>query len=289
MLGLITDRTQRNVSRRATLSAKGWLGMTTAERAEWLGNPLDTTTANLFPPGPYYSSVVNLKYRNQEIVATAVSAGTYLYAVSIVGDATYYEGQTFTLSIKNMSFPNGAKPQISAYWHDDSGFDYAGASISAAGSVTFNTADFPNTNSRQYLALYIYVTTDGAVEAGAEVKFNSVMLNKGAVPGTYVPYIEILATDCTKGAYNYSDLNRVERAVAEISDIVGFGFETKTDWRMWDIPKATDMERYLHNIRVIRDAFTIDIELPATMDNLTYNEANNIEKILLTAYEEVTK
>ena len=71
MLGLITDRTERNVYRRDELSAKGWAGMTVQERAEWLGDPLATEGANILPPGPYYSSGVEVKARNRELVATA--------------------------------------------------------------------------------------------------------------------------------------------------------------------------------------------------------------------------
>ena len=76
MLGLITDRSQQNVYYRSNLSGKGWSGMTTAEKAEWLGNPLDTTGVTLFACGPYYSSAVAIKYRSEEILATAVWEGT---------------------------------------------------------------------------------------------------------------------------------------------------------------------------------------------------------------------
>ena len=113
-------------------------------------------------------------------------------------------------------------------------------------------------------------------------------MNYGEIKHEYVPYTEILSTDCTKGAYNYSDLNRVERAVAEISDIAGLNLITKTNWSMWDIPKESDMERYLNNIRLIRERYSVDIELPSTMSGLTYNYANNIEKILLVAYDAAT-
>lgn len=288
MLGLITDRTQGNVSRRAELSAKGWSGMTTLERVEWLGSPLSSARANLIPCGPYYSSVVDLKYRNQEIVATALTTGTYLYAVSIIGEAVNYENKTFTLSLKNIVATSDVTPQISAYWHDDAGFEYAGASLLHSGSVTFNTGDFPNTNARKYFALYVYVTSDASVGVGTTVRFVGAMLNIGSSQSAYVPYAEILATNCTKGAYNYSDLNRVERAVSEISDLAGLGLTTKTDWAMWDIPTSADMERYLSNIGVIRDHFSINTDFPATMNNLTYSDANNIERILSAAYDKAT-
>ena len=285
MKGLITDRTQYNISRRAALSAKGKRGMTSAEMAEWLGDPMATTDANLLPNGPYYSSVVGLKYKNNEIVATANAAGVYLFAISIIGEAVKYENKTFTLSIEDLITPTGATPQLAVWWHDDNGAEYAGASILGKGSVTFNTADFPNTNGRAYLAMYVYVTTTETVEVGATARFIGVMLNNGATKSKYVPYTEVVATDCTKGAYNYSDLNRVERAVEEISDLVGLNLITKTDWRMWDVPTVTQMARYINNVGAIKNRFGIDIVLPTSMNNLTFESANNIEKILLAGYE----
>lgn len=287
MLGLITDRTQRNVLRRNELSAKGWKGMTVEERAEWLGDPLATVGANLLPPGPVYSSSIEVTYRNREIVATAKEAGTFLYAVSIIGEASNFASKAFTLSIGSIATPNGGTPQIAAYWHDEGGFEYAGGSLATAGSLVFTTVDFPNTANRAYLALYIYVTTAQEVSAGTTVHFGDVMLETGGVRHPYVPYTEVIATEATKGAYNYSDLNRVERSVAEISDIAGLGLVTKRDWTMWDVPTESEMNRFLDNVKALRDRYSRETTLPATMSNLNYEIANNIEKIILVAYEKV--
>lgn len=288
MLNFITDRTQQNVSYRATLAEKGWRGMTTDEQAEWLGDPLNTVGANLIPYGPYYASVVDLKYTSDSITATASAGGVYLYAISIIGEASRYADKTFTLSIDSIEVTGGGSPQIAAYWHDDTGFEYAGASIFTEGSVTFNTADFPNLKGRSYLALYVYVTTATEVVAGASVKFNGIMMERGNVRHSHVPYTEIVPTEATKGAYNYSDLNRVERAVAEISEAVGLNLTTRT-WTMWDLPKASDMVRYLSNIERIREYFSIDIQAPTSMNQLTYVGANNIELILQAAYYAIPK
>lgn len=287
MLGLITDRTQRNVYRRKELSDKGWGGMTAEERIEWSGNPLDVVGANLFACGPYYSSAVDLKYRNEEILATATAAGTYLYAISIIGKASDYENKVLTLSAESMVASATGTPQLAVYWHDDNGYEYAGASLLLAGSVTFDTTEWPNTNNRGYLAVYVYVTTYEAVEAGETVRFGHVMLESGNVRHEYVPYAEILPTLATKGAYNYSDLNRVERAVAEISDRRGLGLVTKTNWTAWDKPTESDMSRYLGNIATIRGFVSAgNIPLaPASMNGFTYEHANNIELILNAAYE----
>ena len=285
MLGLITDRTQRNVYRRKELLNKGWSGMTTEERAEWLGNPFDAIGANLFSCGTYYPSGVELKYRNKEIVATATYAGSYLYAISIIGKATEYNNKIFTLSAESFVAP----AKIEIFWHDGNGYDYAGGTLLSAGSTVVDTITFPNANNREYLAAYIYVTQDAAVEVGKSVTFGKVMLENGVIKHEYVPYTEILATDSTKGAYNYSDLNRVERAVEEISDRAGLNLITKTNWQMWDLPTETDMNRYLGNISAIKSHFGINIALPTSMNNFTYEYANNIELILSKAYESLSK
>ena len=286
MKGLITDRTLRNVARRNELATKGWANMTTDERAEWLGDPMVATGVNLLPCGPYYSSVVSLKYRNAEIVATATSPGTYLYAISIIGPASNYAGKKFTLSVDQVVKTAGVA-QLALYWHGDNGFEYAGASLVGAGSVSVDLSLWPNTEGRAYLALYVYVTTSETVTAGTTTRFVGVMLENGEVRHEYVPYTEILSTLATKGAYNYSDLNRVERAVAEISDRASLGLVTKTDWGAWDIPRTADMTRYLGNIKTIKTRYNINIALPDSMNHLTYETANNIEAILLAAFEAI--
>ena len=288
MKGLITDRTQRNVYYRKELSRKGFSGMTQEEKIAWLGNPLDAQGANLFAYGPYYSSVVELKYRSEEIVATATGDGVYLYAISIIGEAVNYANKVLTLSVEDIISSGNGTPQIALYWHDDNGYNYAGADLLVAGSVTFDTSVMPNTNNRKYLAAYIYVTTHASVTSGATARFKGVMLENGSTRHQYVPYTEIIATEATKGAYNHSDLNRVERAVSELSDILGLGLVTKTDWGMWDVPTAAEMERYLHNVSILRYQVADDEnipELPPSMSNLTYTDANNIELILDAVYE----
>ncbi len=291
MFGLVTDRTSINVFYRKKLADKGWSNLTVEERAEWLGNPLDASGANLFACGPFYSSAVDLKYRREEIVATAVEAGTYLYAVSIIGKASDYANRVFTLSADSIVASATGTPQLAVYWHDDNGYEFAGASLLSAGSVTFDTGEWPNTSGREYLAVYVYVTTYAAVEVGETVRFGHVMLEAGEEAHEYVPYTEILPTVATKGAYNYSDLNRVERVVAEFSEREGLNLETKTNWGPWEIPTESDMSLYLGNIAAIRKRLASSTSVPATpssMSNFTYEQANNIEIILNAAMERIT-
>jgi hypothetical protein len=98
--------------------------------------------------------------------------------------------------------------------------------------------------------------------------------------------------EAAKGAYNYTDLNRVESAVAEIAPLFLLSLTTKTDWGLWDIPTKADMDRYLNNVVAIRDACPGNVAfptLPFSMSGLTFEGANNIEKVLELVYEEMNK
>ncbi len=97
-----------------------------------------------------------------------------------------------------------------------------------------------------------------------------------------------------KGAYNYTDLNRVETAVAELAEMLGLSLETKTDWQIYDAPTASDMSRYLGNvIAVVNAAMVINPQLetktlPTSMYWLTWETANNIEYTLEQVYKSLT-
>lgn len=89
-----------------------------------------------------------------------------------------------------------------------------------------------------------------------------------------------------KGAYNYSDLNRVELAANEISEGLGMVMTTKLNWSPWDVPTHSDMARYLSNIRAIREMCPNKDDLPilpSSLHGMTYTTANAIEIILEAA------
>lgn len=91
-----------------------------------------------------------------------------------------------------------------------------------------------------------------------------------------------------KGAYNYTDLNRVESAVQYIHDrFLEYGYHTDVDtFNMWDIsmyPTETECMRYLQNVRNLRGIVGVYESTPDTpldMEGFTYQEANAIEQIL---------
>lgn len=103
-----------------------------------------------------------------------------------------------------------------------------------------------------------------------------------------------------KGFYSYEDLNRVEgkvRALCELAAQTGIvlDLKTKTDWSLpgdfnpeaW--PTEANMGRYLQNVKDLCAALDIRPELPSTMKHLTVTGANNIEKALENAYEEIRR
>lgn len=92
-----------------------------------------------------------------------------------------------------------------------------------------------------------------------------------------------------KGAYNASDLNRVGSAIRYINHRLleaGYGkeLEIKSDWKEADNNYIGSLDYYLQAVRQLRSWFTTMENTPAVpddMQNLTYIEANNIEKILM--------
>lgn len=113
-----------------------------------------------------------------------------------------------------------------------------------------------------------------------------------------------------KAAYNFQDLNRVENAVAYLAVILqvlppelkayaesldvawdsvfegnykpeDLNLETKTDWSKEDAPTKKEMERYLHNVFMLRNALNFSTDpLPSSMNDLTWQGANAIEQAL---------
>jgi hypothetical protein len=92
-----------------------------------------------------------------------------------------------------------------------------------------------------------------------------------------------------KGAYKPSDMNRVESAVVELAARFAergtvLTLTTKTDWTRTGWPTKSDMRRYFGNVEALRQATGVTLNAPATPtvnNRLTYQRANDLEKILL--------
>jgi len=101
-----------------------------------------------------------------------------------------------------------------------------------------------------------------------------------------------------KGAYNYTDLNRVGSCILDLKNRcvdLGISFTTaetayftaiKTDWALGNIPIATQLANIRTAINTLREKLDVGSSqllpnTPGTYANLTYSSANDIEKILL--------
>nr|DAT44254.1 MAG TPA: hypothetical protein [Caudoviricetes sp.] len=100
-----------------------------------------------------------------------------------------------------------------------------------------------------------------------------------------------------KGAYNASDLNRVGAAVAYVAGrLTGYGYvvsvSPRQDWQVADIPTQESMTAYLADVAALRAALTVAAgtpEVPEDMERLTWQEANDIEQILVDVDELLTR
>ncbi len=120
----------------------------------------------------------------------------------------------------------------------------------------------------------------------ADVERYLTLRNKGFANLTEAERAEWLAP--MKGAYNYTDLNRVEEAVQYLSGrLREYGYRADIGavkvWTMDSLPTVADMNRYLANVKVIRNAFsTLNTtpQPPTSIVGFTYKEANEIEQII---------
>lgn len=276
MLGLITDRTQENVDYLVSLNRKGWANMTPYEKAIWTGDPLTASDfgyrepVNLLPNRVYYSEGVRVSFRNNYFVV--VGSG---YAVIVIGAASDFAGADVTLSVDSIT-GTGGNLELVWYDSDDTFYSVEDTMLSGGNMITTRLSDNPW--GMEYLALRI--TTSGGITT-----LNKVMLERGETRHDYTPYTPILPTMATKGAYNYSDLNRVEMAVEELSVNLGLGLETKTDWNIWDVPTESDMNRYRDNLVMIEQHLRLEEvmgDIPPDLSKLTITHANMIEKFLMS-------
>lgn len=95
----------------------------------------------------------------------------------------------------------------------------------------------------------------------------------------------LLAT--MRGAYNASDLNRVGHACAYLYDLIsGYGYDIpgyvplRTDWTLYDVPTQSEMSNYINTVRSFKSLWSAITDIPSNMDNISYHDANNIERLL---------
>lgn len=101
-----------------------------------------------------------------------------------------------------------------------------------------------------------------------------------------------------KGAYNYTDLNRVGQA---ISYLVGRMEELavydntivpKTDWAMGNVPTQSQISALLTNLTKLRGKLSLPDDaptVPTSLDSMTYETANDIEELLAVIDDRINR
>lgn len=96
-----------------------------------------------------------------------------------------------------------------------------------------------------------------------------------------------------KGAYNHTDMNRVTISTAFLSGLLrdrGYLYpyqpvypaQGRTAWQESDIPTRSQSQGYVDNVARIRATLDTEApEAPPDMQNFTFQEANDLEKILV--------
>lgn len=91
-----------------------------------------------------------------------------------------------------------------------------------------------------------------------------------------------------KGRHRVEDLNRVEAWCNYLAELLtNYGYvvriTTKTNWAITDMRYASEIERIRTNIGKIKNAYYTLVntpQLPETLNKITWQKANAIEKIL---------
>ena len=88
-----------------------------------------------------------------------------------------------------------------------------------------------------------------------------------------------------KGAYNYTDLNRIEEWTDYLAtELNSYSYITdptiKTDWTEADIPTYEHMERIRSNINALKNVYCATTSVPSSLSQMTYKKANDIERVL---------
>ena len=99
-----------------------------------------------------------------------------------------------------------------------------------------------------------------------------------------------------KGAYNASDLNRVGTACAYLYGLLSdYGYivtdyiPLRTDWALTDIPTQAQMSDYIQTVAALKAVWNAAQTIPASMEQINYQDANNIEKLLVEVDDQIRR
>lgn len=94
-----------------------------------------------------------------------------------------------------------------------------------------------------------------------------------------------LEQNTSKAYYNYTDLNRVEEWCEYLANLLNsysypVNIQVKKNWQMSEFPTSSEMERIRQNVNDLKEAYFAFTEIPANLEYMTIEKANDIEKIL---------
>ncbi len=98
-----------------------------------------------------------------------------------------------------------------------------------------------------------------------------------------------------KGHLNAEDLNRIEGNTQYLHEVLlGYGYSqspiTKTNWVMAEFPYIETMERMRKNTKeIIEGYYDQPTQIPLSIETLTWQKLNDIEKALLETKEMISK
>ena len=155
------------------------------------------------------------------------------------------------------------------------------------------------------------------VRSLSDVKVAKSLIKKGFANMTESEKQQFM--DGLRGAYNYTDFNRVESAVLhlanrfvevggeikELAESLGVAYDSlldvpydaqkyegvtgKTDWELGAILNDDERNAYLSRVVYVLEAFGVPLNFPQTLNGLTHIGANIIEKSLVDSNNALIK
>jgi len=94
-----------------------------------------------------------------------------------------------------------------------------------------------------------------------------------------------LNNNTAKAFYNYNDLNRIEEWCEYIEGELNTyhyycNIIIKTNWTIYDMPTVSEIERIRNNVNTLKQAYYSFTNIPTSLENMTIQKANAVEKIL---------
>ena len=253
--------------------------MTAEERDEWNG----VVGQNLFNAEDPNEIGTETTFENDTVIIENIFSSVSRSSVEFLilkDDLSKYVDQNnrLTIGVDRIVCPDGSRALIQFGYLRFGGliFEEYSPTIYENGYATFTV----NMNTENALRIYFY-----DFNIYEKIYVHGLRINRGNRIYPYVPFGEPGANDVVRGAYNFTDFNRVEQSVAYLSDAFGLSLVTKTDWTADDIPNVNDFEnRYLYNVNKVCEKAGIN-GVTTTYAGFDYRAANEIEKALKSAEE----